>query len=149
MIEQRSGAIVNVSTHAVIGKFRVPYAAAKGGVMGLTTALAKEVGQYGIRVNCIAPNSAAAKDRVTPRSYGVNTESSREYVSTASGGLRLKAELDAMEKYSQDERRIEAPLGRGGLAEEQAAAIAFLASEDASFISGQILPVGGGTPYPF
>ena len=55
MIEQGSGSIVNIATHAVTGRFRVPYAAAKAGQIGLTTSLAREVAHLGIRVNCIAP----------------------------------------------------------------------------------------------
>jgi dihydroxycyclohexadiene carboxylate dehydrogenase len=71
MIEQRSGAIVNLATHAVASRYRVPYAASKGGVMALTTSLAKEVAQYGIRLNCMAPHSTDASDRVMPRTYAV------------------------------------------------------------------------------
>jgi len=139
MIEQGSGAIVNLGTHAVIGKFRVPYAAAKGGVFGLTTSLSKEVARYGIRVNCVAPNSAMAQDRVTPRSHGVDILA----------GELPPEELALQEEYMQKDRPIEIPLGRPGLAEEMAAAIAFLGSDDASYITGQILPVGGGMTWPF
>ena len=71
MIQQGSGSIVNIATHAVTGRFRVPYAAAKAGQIGLTTSLAREVAHLGIRVNCIAPSGTAADDRVTPRDHGV------------------------------------------------------------------------------
>ena len=139
MIEQGSGSIVNIATHAVTGRFRVPYAAAKAGQIGLTTSLAREVAHLGIRVNCIAPSGTAADDRTTPRDHGVAV---------------VPPELPASERADQDEyrsatRNSEIPMGRRGEADEQAAAIAFLASHDASYITGQVLAVGGGQPYPF
>ena len=139
MIDQGSGSIVNIATHAVTGRFRVPYAAAKAGQIGLTTSLAREVAHLGIRVNCVAPSGTAADDRVTPRDYGVGI---------------IPPELPASERAAQDEyrsatRNSEIPMGRRGEADEQAAAIAFLASHDASYITGQVLAVGGGQPYPF
>jgi NAD(P)-dependent dehydrogenase (short-subunit alcohol dehydrogenase family) len=139
MIQQGSGSIVNIATHAVTGRFRVPYAAAKAGQIGLTTSLAREVAHLGIRVNCVAPSGTAADDRVTPRDFGVGI---------------VPPELPASERAAQDEyrsatRNSEIPMGRRGEADEQAAAIAFLASHDASYITGQVLAVGGGQPYPF
>ena len=77
MIDQGSGSIVNIATHAVTGRFRVPYAAAKAGQIGLTTSLAREVAHLGIRVNCVAPSGTAADDRVTPRDYGVGINPAR------------------------------------------------------------------------
>ena len=139
MIEQESGAIVNVATHAVTGAFRVPYAAAKAGQIGLTTSLSREVAPLGIRVNCMAPSGTLAEDRVTPRNYGV----------TADPPELPQEELDLQETYRQQTRLSEIPMGRRGEADEQAAAIAFLASHDASYITGQVLAVGGGQPYPF
>ena len=139
MIEQKSGSIVNIATHAVTGAFRVPYAAAKAGQIGLTTSLSREVANLGVRVNCVAPSGSLAEDRVTPRDYGqdaVVPELPQE-------------EMDYQERYRQETRLVEIPMGRRGDAVEQAAAIAFLASDDASYITGQVLPVGGGQPYPF
>ena len=139
MIEQKSGAIVNIATHAVTGRFRVPYAAAKAGQIGLTTSLAREVAHLGIRVNCVAPSGTGADDRITPRNYGIDV---------------LVPELPeeeraAQEKYRVETRSLEVPMGRRGEAFEQASTIAFLASHDASYITGQVLAVGGGQPYPF
>ena len=139
MIDRGSGAIVNIATHAVTGRFRVPYAAAKAGQIGLTTSLAREVAHLGIRVNCVAPSGTAADDRVTPRDFGVGI---------------IPPELPPSERADQEEyrsaiRNSEIPMGRRGEADEQAAAIAFLASHDASYITGQVLAVGGGQPYPF
>lgn len=139
MLAQESGAIVNVSTHAVTGAFRVPYAVAKAGQIGLTTALAREVAPRGIRVNCMAPSGTLAADRVTARDFGIKAQPPE----------LPPEELAAQERYRQETRLSEIPMGRRGTAEEQAAAIAFLASHDASYITGQVLAVGGGQPYPF
>ena len=139
MIEQGSGAIVNIATHAVTGRFRVPYAAAKAGQIGLTTSLAREVAHLGIRVNCVAPSGTVADDRATPRDFGV---------AVAAPELPPE-ELADQEQYRSATRSSEIPMGRRGEAHEQAAAIAFLASGDASYITGQVLAVGGGQPYPF
>ncbi len=139
MIEQQSGSIVNVATHAVTGAFRVPYAAAKAGQIGLTTSLSREVAPLGIRVNCMAPSGTLAEDRVTPRNHGIS----------AVPPELPPEEMDLQETYRQQTRLSEIPMGRRGEADEQAAAIAFLASHDASYITGQVLAVGGGQPYPF
>ena len=139
MIEQGSGAIVNIATHAVTGRFRVPYAAAKAGQIGLTTSLAREVAHLGIRVNCVAPSGTGADDRVTPRDFGVTV---------AVPELPEEEQADQAE-YRSATRSSEIPMGRRGEAYEQAAAIAFLASQDASYVTGQVLAVGGGQPYPF
>lgn len=139
MLEQKSGAIVNLATHAVASTHRVPYAASKGGLIALTTSLSKEVSPFGVRVNVVAPHSTGAEDRVTPRKHGYE-------------GLDKSVPKDReseQEAAIQQRRATEIPMGRRGEAEEQAAAIVFLASEDASFITGQVLPVGGGATYPF
>ena len=139
MIKQGSGSIVNIATHAVTGRFRVPYAAAKAGQIGLTTSLAREVAHLGIRVNCVAPSGTGADDRVTPRDFGVDV---------APPALSEEEQADQAE-YRSTTRSSEIPMGRRGEAYEQASAIAFLASHDASYITGQVLAVGGGQPYPF
>ena len=133
MIEQRSGSIVNMGSHAIVSTDRVPYAASKGGVIAITTSLSKEVAQYGIRVNCVAPHATVAQDRVTPRNPNQVLTPEQKAVK---------------EKELQERRRREIPMGRTAVPEEQASAIAFLASEDASFITGQVLPVGGGATFP-
>lgn len=90
------------------------YSATKAAVIGLTKALAKEVGPSGIQVNCIAPGA-------------VETD--------------MNAGLDAS---ALEALREETPLGRLGTPREIAAAIAFLASEEADFITGQVLSPNGG-----
>ena len=139
MIEQRSGAIVNVASHSVVGKFRVPYAASKGGNIALATSVAREVAEFGIRVNCVAPSGTSVQDRVTPGTFGIEIP----------GTDLPPEEIEAQEKYRTQIRPMEVPMGRSGTPDEQAAAFAFLASDDASYITGQVLPVGGGQPYPF
>ena len=139
MLEQRSGAIVNIASHSVVGKFRVPYAAAKGGNIALATSMARELAEFGIRVNTVAPSGTRAAGRGAPGEFAFrppNEELPPE-------------ELELQAQYFREVRSREVPMGRPGLPEEQAAAIAFLLSEDASYITGQTLPVGGGQPYPF
>lgn len=138
MIDQKSGSIVTLATYAMSGQFRVPYAAAKGGVMGMTSAVSKEVARHGIRINCISPTGVDAGDRVTPRDHRVDV----------SPPDLPAEELELIARYRDTDRAAQ-PMGRRSTAEEQAAAIAFLASEDASFITGQVLPVGGGETHPF
>jgi dihydroxycyclohexadiene carboxylate dehydrogenase len=133
MIAQQSGSIVNVGSQSTRGLYRLPYAASKGGVVALTKVLAMEYGRYGIRVNTVAPGGTEITDRVTPRQL-------------IRPGL-LADESPEMEDYrremAQDIRNQQA-LRRRGLPEEQAAAIAFLASEDASFLTGQVINCSGG-----
>jgi NAD(P)-dependent dehydrogenase (short-subunit alcohol dehydrogenase family) len=133
MIEQRSGAIVNVGSQSTRGLYRLPYAASKGGIVALTKVLAMEYGGYGIRVNTVAPGGTEISDRVTPRQLirpGVLAEESPE--------------LENYRREMADDIRNQQALRRRGLPEEQAAAIAFLASEDASFITGQVINCSGG-----
>jgi len=116
MIRAGRGAIVNVSSMwGVAGaSCEAAYSASKAAVIGLTKALAKEVGPSGIRVNCVAPGC-------------VDTDMMSCY---------CEADLD--------ELRCQTPLGRIGRPEEIAEAIAFLISDRASFITGQTLGVNGG-----
>ncbi|WP_375738760.1 1,6-dihydroxycyclohexa-2,4-diene-1-carboxylate dehydrogenase [Pseudomonas boanensis] len=127
MLEQGAGAIVNVSSIATRGVNRVPYGAAKGGVNALTACLAFENAERGIRVNATAPGGTEAPPRRIPR----NT-----------------AEQSAQEKgwYQQivDQTIDSSLMKRYGTIDEQAGAILFLASDEASYITGVTLPVGGG-----
>jgi len=116
MISSKSGSIVNVSSMwgQVGASCEVHYSASKAALIGLTKALAKELGPSNIRVNCIAP--------------GV-------------------IETDMMKSVSEEIKQAlceETPLMRMGSAQEIAKAILFLSSEEASFITGQVLGVNGG-----
>lgn len=116
MIHNKSGRIINVSSVWGIhgASCEVHYSASKAAVIGLTKALAKEVGPSGILVNCVAPGV-------------INTE--------------MNAVLSADDMAALCE---ETPLGRIGTPEEAARAIVYLAGANASFITGQVLGVGGG-----
>jgi dihydroxycyclohexadiene carboxylate dehydrogenase len=127
MVSRGRGAIVNVGSNAVRGIYRVPYAVAKGGVFALTTALAVELARTGVRVNCVAPGGTDVHDRAVPRNPDAPSEQEKSW---------------AVEM--RDFVRQQMPMARRGTVDEQAAAIAFMASDDASFITGQILSVAGG-----
>ncbi|MGY1424583.1 1,6-dihydroxycyclohexa-2,4-diene-1-carboxylate dehydrogenase [Lysobacter sp. A289] len=127
MLEQGAGAIVNVSSIATRSIHRVPYAAAKGGVNALTASLAFECGGRGVRVNAVAPGGTEAPLRKVPR----NTESP-----TAQEARWYQAIVE----QTTDSTLMK----RYGTLAEQAAAILFLASDEASYITGTVLPVGGG-----
>ncbi len=116
MISRGSGSIVTVSSMwgQVGASCEVHYSASKAAVLGLTKALAKELGLSGIRVNCVCP--------------GV-----------------VDTEMNAMHgKEVLGELAEETPLGRIGKPEEIADTILFLASEQARFVTGQVLDVSGG-----
>lgn len=116
MIHQKQGRIINVSSMwGVCGaSCEVHYSASKAAVIGMTKALAKEVGPSGITVNCIAPGLID-----TP----MNSNLSKETI---------------------DELCEETPVGRIGTPQDIANAALFLASEQSSFITGQVLGVDGG-----
>ncbi|OPA56327.1 1,6-dihydroxycyclohexa-2,4-diene-1-carboxylate dehydrogenase, partial [Pseudomonas aeruginosa] len=127
MLEQGSGAIVNVSSVATRGVNRVPYGAAKGGVNALTACLAFETAERGIRVNATAPGGTEAPPRRIPRNSAEPSEQEKVW-------------------YQQivDQTLDSSLMKRYGNIDEQAGAILFLASDDAAYITGVTLPVAGG-----
>jgi dihydroxycyclohexadiene carboxylate dehydrogenase len=135
MMEQNSGSIVNLGSQSTRGLYRVPYATSKGGIVTLSKVLAMEYGRYGIRINTMAPGGTDITDRVT----------SREFIKPGvmANALAKEAADDYRREMAEDIRNQQA-LRRRGLPEEQAAAIAFLASDDASFITGQTINCSGG-----
>jgi meso-butanediol dehydrogenase / (S,S)-butanediol dehydrogenase / diacetyl reductase len=122
MIAQRGGSIVTIaSVEGIEGaEGGSTYNASKGGVILLTKNMAMDYGRIGIRVNCICPGF-------------IDTPLFRQVV----GGDSFPAEF-------RDRIREQHKLGRFGRAEEVAAAVLFLASDDASFVTGVALPVDGG-----
>ena len=127
LLKREGGVIVNVSSVATRGLMRVPYAAAKGGVNALTVALAFEYAELGIRVNATAPGGTEAPPRLTPRNTEPQSEREQQWYQTL-----------------VDQTKATSLMHRYGTLDEQAGAILFLASEDASYITGTILPVAGG-----
>jgi len=127
MLEQGSGAIVNVSSIATRSLNRVPYGAAKGGVNALTACLAFENAQRGIRVNATAPGGTEAPPRRIPRNTAEQSEQDKRWYQQI---VDQTVDSTLMKRY--------------GTIDEQAGAILFLASDDASYITGVTLPVGGG-----
>jgi 3-oxoacyl-[acyl-carrier protein] reductase len=116
-IEQGWGRVINISSRAHFGNpTQANYSAAKAGLIGMAKALAIEEGRYGVTVNCIAP------------------------------GFMETEMVRALPTYEAiRERAIQAqPIKRAGQPEDVADAVAFLASERAGFISGEVLHVSGG-----
>ncbi|WP_405163966.1 3-oxoacyl-ACP reductase FabG [Nocardia sp. NBC_01499] len=122
MVAQRYGKIVSLSSRSALGnRGQANYAAAKAGIQGLTATLAIELGQYNINVNAVAPGYiATAMTDATAERVGMSPEQLQQSVAERT------------------------PLGRVGQPEEVAAVIAFLASDEASYVSGQTLYVNGG-----
>jgi 3-oxoacyl-[acyl-carrier protein] reductase len=116
MMERRSGVIINISSLSGITGLpgQANYAAAKGGVISFTRALSKEVAQFGIRVNAVAPGV-------------IETEM-----------------IGALNKRTREGFLESIPLKRFGRPHEVAAVVRFLASDDASYITGETICVTGG-----
>ena len=121
MVKQREGKIINISS--VIGLRgnvgQANYAASKAGIIGLTKSAAKEVGRYGITVNAIAPG----------------------FIDTP---MTEKLQEKEKERFTS-----QIPLGRMGKPEEVASLVAYLASDEADYITGEVIKIDGGMAIHF
>ncbi|HOO98858.1 MAG TPA: SDR family oxidoreductase [Bacteroidales bacterium] len=124
MQEQGAGVVLNISSMAAIYglPYVIAYTASKSAIEGMTRAMAVELAEMGIRVNCIAP-----------------------------GFIRTNMSSVALEKDAERKEKVlsRTPLGRLGKPEEVANAAYFLVSDEASFITGVVLPVDGGNSVGF
>ncbi|RQR78864.1 MULTISPECIES: benzoate diol dehydrogenase BenD [unclassified Burkholderia] len=121
------GTIVNVSSNATRGIRRVPYSAAKGGVNALTAALAMEYAEHNVRVVATAPGGTTAPPRRVPRNAAGDNAQEQAWMAEA---VRQVTDSTFFKRY--------------GSLDEQIAPILFLASDEASYITGTVLPVAGG-----
>jgi 2-hydroxycyclohexanecarboxyl-CoA dehydrogenase len=138
MIARKSGRIVNIgSTAGDVGDtFLAVYSAAKGAVHAFTRVLAKEVGQHGVTVNCVAPYFTLSDDPAA-LSSGSRFNPETGFFTKAMGALS-REDLAKMGRTGPLDRTIAKP-------EEVAAAVLYLASDRAAFTTGQIVYVDGGT----
>ena len=122
MVEARWGRIVNLSSTSALGnRGQANYAAAKAGMQGFTKTLAIELGKFGVTANSVAPGVIETDMiRETAERIGVSLE---DYLGVAAKDV---------------------PVGRTGKPEDIAAAVSFFCSDEASFVSGQVLYVAGG-----
>ena len=127
LLARGGGTIVNVSSNATRGIRRVPYSAAKGGVNAITQSLAMEYAEHNIRVVATAPGGTDAPPRRVPRNTAGDSEQERIWMSEA---VKQVTESTFFKRY--------------GSIEEQTAPILFLASDEAGYITGTVLPVAGG-----
>jgi dihydroxycyclohexadiene carboxylate dehydrogenase len=127
MLRQGAGTIVNLSSNATRGIRRAPYSAAKGGINGLTQSLAMEYAEAGIRVVATAPGGTEAPPRRAPRNPEGDDARERVWM------------VEAVDQVTRS-----AFMKRYATLDEQIAPILFLASDEASYITGSVLPVAGG-----
>ena len=127
LLARGGGTIVNVSSNATRGIHRVPYSAAKGGVNALTQSLAMEYAQHNIRVAATAPGGTSAPPRRIPRNDSGDSEQEKGWMNEA---VQQVIGSTFFKRYAT--------------IDEQVAPILFLASDEASYITGTVLPVAGG-----
>lgn len=127
LLARRGGTIVNISSNATRGIHRVPYSAAKGGVNALTQSLAMEYAAHNIRVVAAAPGGTQAPPRRVARNPDGDSADEQRWMAEA---VRQVTDSTFFKRY--------------GTIDEQVGPILFLASDEASYITGSVLPVAGG-----
>jgi 3-oxoacyl-[acyl-carrier protein] reductase len=122
MTEAKWGRIVNLSSTSALGnRGQVNYSAAKAGMQGFTKTLAIELGKFGVTANAVAPGFIVTE-------------------MTKATAERMKVSFEDMQKGAASQ----IPVGRVGRPEDIAHTVSFLVSDDASFVSGQVIYVAGG-----
>lgn len=127
LLRRGGGTIVNVSSNATRGIRRGPYSAAKGGVNALTQSLAMEYAEHNIRVVATAPGGTTAPPRRIPRNAAGDSAQEQAWMREA---VQQVTESTFFKRY--------------GSIDEQVGPILFLASDEAAYITGSVLPVAGG-----
>lgn len=127
LLARGGGTIVNVSSNATRGIRRVPYSAAKGGVNALTQSLAMEYAPYNIRVVATAPGGTNAPPRRVPRNAAGDSQQEQTWMREA---VQQVTESNFFKRY--------------GSLDDQVGPILFMASDEAAYITGTVLPVAGG-----
>lgn len=127
LLARGGGTIVNVSSNATRGIRRVPYSAAKGGVNALTQALAMEYAPHHIRVVATAPGGTSAPPRRIPRNAAGDSAQEQAWMREA---VQQVTESSFFKRY--------------GSLDDQIGPILFMASDEAAYITGAVLPVAGG-----
>ena len=122
MVEQQSGSMVLISSTSALGnRGQANYAAAKAGIQGLAKTLAIELGRFSVRVNCVAPGFIAT-------------------AMTAQTAERIGVAFEDLQAAAAEQT----PLRRIGQPEDVSGVIAFLCSDDAAYVTGQVIYVRGG-----
>ncbi len=135
MMDQEAGSIINIGSQSVRGLYRAPYASSKGGILALGKVLAMEYGRYGIRVNTVSPGGTDIPDRITSR------------LSLGDGVMAEDLAQEQADEFRGEmvaDIRTQQSLHRRGVPDEHAAAVAFLASDDAGFVTGDVINCSGG-----
>jgi 3-oxoacyl-[acyl-carrier protein] reductase len=122
MTQHGGGKMVLISSVSALGnRGQLNYSAAKAGIQAMTKTLAIELGRFGVNVNCVAPGFVVTR-------------------MTEATAARVGVDFDQFQEYAKEQ----IPLRRVGQPEDIASVIAFLCSDDASFVSGQVIYVRGG-----